>query len=139
MKKYFTHNVPSVPLGSDSDVMKQVGEIKRKLDILEKKIDSLLSQSTLQQSRKSHFQFSHQEKGNRDYGSTGINLTKATCSACHKACKIPFKPTGNRPVYCSDCFSKRKKDDSFQSNRFDKSKKGGFDRYFSKRKDTKRD
>jgi CxxC-x17-CxxC domain-containing protein len=28
----------------------------------------------------------------------------ATCSACGKACQVPFQPTGEKPVYCSDCF-----------------------------------
>ena len=33
---------------------------------------------------------------------------KAICSECKKECEVPFKPTGDRPVYCKDCFSKRK-------------------------------
>jgi CxxC-x17-CxxC domain-containing protein len=35
-------------------------------------------------------------------------LHKAVCADCHKDCEIPFKPTGERPVYCKECFSKRK-------------------------------
>lgn len=30
----------------------------------------------------------------------------ATCSACGKEAKVPFKPTLSKPVYCSDCFQK---------------------------------
>ena len=30
----------------------------------------------------------------------------ATCSKCGKACQIPFRPTGDRPVFCSNCFIK---------------------------------
>lgn len=30
----------------------------------------------------------------------------AICAACGKPCKVPFKPTEGRPVYCSDCFAK---------------------------------
>lgn len=29
---------------------------------------------------------------------------QATCSACGKACEVPFKPNGKKPVYCRDCF-----------------------------------
>jgi len=29
----------------------------------------------------------------------------AVCAKCGKNCKVPFKPTGDKPVYCSDCFS----------------------------------
>lgn len=28
----------------------------------------------------------------------------AKCSSCHKSCEIPFRPSGDRPVYCRDCF-----------------------------------
>jgi len=30
------------------------------------------------------------------------------CYACGEDCEIPFKPSGNRPVYCRMCFAKRK-------------------------------
>lgn len=28
----------------------------------------------------------------------------ATCSACGQSCQVPFQPSGEKPVYCSDCF-----------------------------------
>ena len=28
-----------------------------------------------------------------------------TCTQCSKACQVPFKPTGSKPVLCSNCFS----------------------------------
>lgn len=28
----------------------------------------------------------------------------ATCAKCGKACQVPFRPTGDRPVLCSACF-----------------------------------
>lgn len=31
-------------------------------------------------------------------------MHSATCSSCGKACQVPFQPTGEKPVYCSDCF-----------------------------------
>ena len=30
----------------------------------------------------------------------------AVCSKCGKDCEVPFRPTGDKPVYCSDCFEK---------------------------------
>ena len=30
-----------------------------------------------------------------------------TCSQCGKETEVPFQPRGDKPVYCSDCFSKR--------------------------------
>ena len=35
-------------------------------------------------------------------------MHKAVCADCKKECEVPFKPSGDRPVYCKDCFSKRK-------------------------------
>lgn len=36
---------------------------------------------------------------------------QATCASCQKTCEVPFRPTGDKPVYCSDCFSKSRSDD----------------------------
>ncbi len=38
---------------------------------------------------------------------------KATCSECKQECEVPFKPTEGRPVFCGDCWSKRRKKDSY--------------------------
>ncbi len=35
-------------------------------------------------------------------------MHKVICSECKKECEVPFKPSGDRPVYCKECFSKRK-------------------------------
>ncbi len=32
----------------------------------------------------------------------------AVCAECGKPCKIPFQPTSDRPVYCSECFEARR-------------------------------
>jgi len=32
----------------------------------------------------------------------------AICGECGKEAQLPFKPRGDRPVYCSDCFNKRR-------------------------------
>lgn len=31
-------------------------------------------------------------------------LYTAECANCHKSCEVPFRPSGDRPVYCRDCF-----------------------------------
>ncbi|AKM79673.1 MAG: hypothetical protein UX85_C0001G0167 [Candidatus Beckwithbacteria bacterium GW2011_GWB1_47_15] len=30
----------------------------------------------------------------------------AVCSNCGKDCEVPFRPTGDKPVFCNDCFRK---------------------------------
>ena len=32
----------------------------------------------------------------------------ATCSECGKIAKVPFRPTSGKPVYCTDCFARRR-------------------------------
>lgn len=42
--------------------------------------------------------------GGRDFGRPA--LFDATCGDCGKETKVPFRPTGERPVYCRECFVK---------------------------------
>ena len=39
----------------------------------------------------------------------GRELFEAVCSGCGKTATVPFKPDGERPVYCRECFAERKK------------------------------
>ena len=48
-----------------------------------------------------HGQGQHPHRGGRP-------LHQAVCSDCQADCEVPFKPTGDRPVYCKECFAKRK-------------------------------
>lgn len=52
--------------------------------------------------------------GGRRYGGGGggrdggrREMHDAVCSNCGKDCKVPFRPTGDKPVYCSECFGER--------------------------------
>lgn len=36
-----------------------------------------------------------------------IELYPAVCAQCGKNCEVPFRPTGDKPVYCRDCFGKQ--------------------------------
>jgi CxxC-x17-CxxC domain-containing protein len=35
-------------------------------------------------------------------------LFAAVCSDCGKGCEVPFRPSADKPVYCSACFGKKK-------------------------------
>jgi CxxC-x17-CxxC domain-containing protein len=55
--------------------------------------------------------------GSSSYGSGGgyggggsrgpREMFTATCSSCGNVASVPFRPSGAKPVYCSDCFSRR--------------------------------
>ena len=50
-------------------------------------------------------------------GSRDKQMFKAVCSECGKDCEVPFRPTGDKPVFCSDCFGKgEKRGDSSNSS-----------------------
>jgi len=34
-------------------------------------------------------------------------MHSAVCDECGNDCKVPFKPTGGKPIYCSNCFEKK--------------------------------
>lgn len=45
--------------------------------------------------------------GGRKFGGHGDGprqMFSATCSKCGQSCEVPFKPTGERPVFCNNCF-----------------------------------
>ena len=51
----------------------------------------------------------------RDFGGPK-EMHKAVCAECGQECEVPFRPTSNKPVYCSDCFEKRSKGSSSRSS-----------------------
>lgn len=61
------------------------------------------------------------DRGGRDFGNRGgfkggfgggkdrgdREMHQATCAKCGRSCEVPFRPTGDKPVYCSDCFKNK--------------------------------
>jgi len=41
----------------------------------------------------------------RDSARGPVTMHDVTCTKCGKACQVPFRPTGSKPVLCSECFS----------------------------------
>ncbi len=40
-------------------------------------------------------------------GGAPREMFDAICSTCGKTAQVPFKPRGDKPVYCRDCFTPR--------------------------------
>src|SRR6266481_6103873 len=65
----------------------------------------------------------------RDFGNRGFGrptMFKTICSNCGKECEVPFKPTGEKPVFCRECFrnnggasANRSDERSFQKPNFE--------------------
>jgi CxxC-x17-CxxC domain-containing protein len=64
---------------------------------------------------------------NRNFGKPRFNrerseMFSATCANCGKQCEVPFRPTGNKPVLCRECFQNNRGSD------FRRSEQQKFDR-----------
>jgi CxxC-x17-CxxC domain-containing protein len=42
------------------------------------------------------------------YGREARQMYPAVCARCGKDTEVPFQPRGDKPVYCSDCFSQER-------------------------------
>lgn len=48
------------------------------------------------------------DRGDRNHrGDRQPQMFTATCASCHKTCEVPFRPSGDKPVYCSNCFTQK--------------------------------
>ncbi len=45
--------------------------------------------------------------GTGGYGRSPREMYPVTCAQCGAQTEVPFQPRGDRPVYCSDCYSKQ--------------------------------
>ena len=46
------------------------------------------------------------ERGGRD--DRPVQLFTATCAECGKSCEVPFRPNGEKPVFCRECFADKR-------------------------------
>ena len=46
-------------------------------------------------------------EGGGMYQDTPREMYPIVCAECGTDATVPFRPRGDRPVYCSDCFSKK--------------------------------
>ena len=50
---------------------------------------------------------SYSSYGSGGGGGGAREMFSATCSSCGKEAQVPFQPSGDKPVYCSECFQQR--------------------------------
>lgn len=104
---------------SDADVVGLMNKIQAQLAVLDRKLDSFMTKSLtelaqakaatmvkpapVQQQQPQAPRFN-----NNPQQHPGRQMYDVVCFDCGKDTQIPFKPTGDRPVYCKECFTKRK-------------------------------
>jgi CxxC-x17-CxxC domain-containing protein len=89
-------------LKNETDILGLINKIQAQLVGLEAKVDTLIDRSLPAATKPSAI-----APVNNTNNNTRV-MYKAICADCKKECSIPFKPSGERPVYCQDCFSRRK-------------------------------
>ena len=148
MKKRFRRKSLSREPQDEPGVAGLINKMQQQLSAMEEKLDTLIRQSSKRPFEKSHFQnpsrrfdnFHRHDRGRPGNGPRERTFTRVICADCNKECEIPFKPSGDRPVYCKDCFSKRKKDSPFKANRDNRPEERNFprERHSYKRQGEKR-
>ena len=106
MKKLFKRKSPEVEPFVQPDDISAIDKIQQQLSSLERKLDTLIAQGSAAKSFHRAGNSFQRDRGGRD-NFRERSFTKAICAECHTECEVPFKPTGDRPVYCKECFSKR--------------------------------
>ena len=82
---------------NETEMLGLINKIQDQLSALDKKIDTLINRSA-SEAKPAQRPTVIKER----ISFTGI------CADCKKECTVPFKPSGDRPIYCQDCFSRRK-------------------------------
>jgi len=148
VKKRFKHKSLLAAPQDEPGAVSLINKVQQQLSAMEKKLDILISQSSKRPFEKSYSQkpfrrFDHSrrhDRGRQGDGPRERTYTRVICADCNKECEIPFKPSGDRPVYCKECFSKRKKGNPFNANRDNRPEERDFprERHFDKRQAKKR-
>ncbi|MEK6732580.1 MAG: CxxC-x17-CxxC domain-containing protein [Candidatus Omnitrophota bacterium] len=146
MKKNIKPKSSSIPHQDEQDMAALINKMQEQLVSLEKKIDILISRPSEKPSEEKPFskpfqrfdRSHHHGKGERDNNFRERNFTQVICSDCNKECEVPFKPSGDRPVYCKECFAKRKDRGPHKENYDNKPREQVFtpERHFDKRKNS---
>ena len=134
MKKRFKRKNLFVAPQDEPGVAGLINKVQQQLSAMEKKLDILISQSPKRPFEKNYsqkpfrrFNYSHRhDRGREGSGSREKTYTRVICADCNKECEIPFKPSGDRPVYCKECFSKRRGGSSFKEKYDSKSRESDF-------------
>lgn len=54
-------------------------------------------------------------------------MHQATCSNCNQPCEVPFRPTGEKPVFCHNCFRGKRDNRDYRGGSQDHSRPSQLD------------
>jgi CxxC-x17-CxxC domain-containing protein len=119
MKKETKSKAPAVPK-VDPYLEGMMSKLLDRLVSLEKKMETVIQQTSQKQvavaeSSRPYPQQSSQPSG-KPHQHHDRTMFEAICAECSKVCEVPFRPTEDRPVYCKDCWGRRKQGQGRSSN-----------------------
>ena len=106
---------PSVSTAANEDIIGLLTMLVQKLTSFESKLDMVIKY--IQSPKQQPLAVSLPER-NRSRP-----MYKAVCADCGVSCEVPFKPKGDRLVYCKQCFTQRKSKGIFKPPEADKPRK----------------
>lgn len=109
-----------------NDITEALESVKERLVSLENKIDTIIRQTSARTPAPNNVQKPFQRfdrppqtqfEGDRNnmIRRDARMMYKTVCADCKNECEVPFKPSQDRPVYCRDCFAKRKAAGNFKT------------------------
>ena len=126
MKKRVTAKRSKAPAQARPDLAGLIEKMGQHLLVLERKLDTLINRSSERPLEPRFFSNPYQRTGadqparapeqpsrppaqkqNNNVPRERI-MHKAICADCNASCEVPFKPSSGRPVYCKECFVKRR-------------------------------
>ena len=122
-RKQADTNSPSPSAAAGQDILGLLTTLVQKLTSFETKIDMVLSRIPAQPSVAPRPQQPAPVPSN-ERPRDPRPMHDVICSDCGKDCKVPFKPSGDRPVYCKECFRARKNKSSIVPQADSKPKEG---------------
>jgi len=102
---------------NDKDVSAMMAQIQGQLAVLNQKLDSFMTKSLTELAQalaaskpvvRPPVQTQASLRPTQNEFPPRRPMYAVICYECGKDCELPFKPIGNRPVYCKECFAKRK-------------------------------
>lgn len=100
-----------------NDINELMAQIQQQLAVLDRKLDAFMTKSltelaqVMAASKPAQIVHVPAPSGSSPRPNDQRPLRQmyaVVCFDCGKDTEIPFKPSGDRPVYCKECFSKRK-------------------------------
>lgn len=104
---------------SSLDLLEAMTKLVERLEALEKKMDLMTGRVSSMPGEIKNFIANHVNGSSRpapsyshsshsNHGPREKILYDAVCADCQKSCRVPFRPSEGRPIYCPECFAIRK-------------------------------